>query len=258
MAEGVIYKYTSPSGKVYIGQTLHKKTRINEHKCMAFKGSKSPFHRAIVKYGLKSFTSEIIETIVGDPSYVKSKLNELEEYYIEKLNTRVPNGYNVAVGGDSKAGYTVSEETKKLISLANKGHITTEETKEKIRQANLGQKRGKETREKISRAAIGRKVSEETKLKLSKIHKGKKFSTEHKEKIKQALLGRPCTWKDKIALSKCNKKVLQYKKDGTFITEYSSVTSASDNTGISMTNLYKCLSGKNHTAGGFMWKYKEN
>lgn len=258
MAEGIIYKYTSPSSKVYIGQTLHKKTRINEHKYKASKGSKSPFHRAIVKYGLKSFTREILETIVGDPNYVKNKLNELEEYYIEKLNTRVPNGYNVTVGGDSKAGYIVSEETKKLISQANKGHITTEETKEKIRQANLGQKRSKETRERISVAALGREVSEETRLKLSKIHKGRKFSIVHREKIKQALLGRPCTWKDKIALSKCNKRVLQYRKDGTFITEYSSVTSASDSTGISKTNLYKCLSRKNHTAGGFMWKYKKN
>jgi hypothetical protein len=40
---GIIYKYTSPSNKSYIGQTIHEHTRYMRHKRMEWDNK---FHRA--------------------------------------------------------------------------------------------------------------------------------------------------------------------------------------------------------------------
>jgi hypothetical protein len=52
---GVIYKYTSPSGKSYIGQTVREDQRKKEHYYLAYcyENSKfdTKFYKAIRKYG---------------------------------------------------------------------------------------------------------------------------------------------------------------------------------------------------------------
>lgn len=53
--KGIIYKYTSPSGKCYIGQTINEDRRKLQHKRAAFnenhKEYDKPFYRALRKYG---------------------------------------------------------------------------------------------------------------------------------------------------------------------------------------------------------------
>lgn len=46
---GIIYRYRSPSGKYYIGQTIDGKRRKATHKNLASKGIDLPFYRAIKK-----------------------------------------------------------------------------------------------------------------------------------------------------------------------------------------------------------------
>lgn len=60
---GIIYKYTSPSNKIYIGQTIHEHTRYMRHKRTE---GDNKFHRAIKKYGFEKFTYEVIFTIDND------------------------------------------------------------------------------------------------------------------------------------------------------------------------------------------------
>lgn len=93
---------------------------------------------------------------------------------------------------------------------------------------------------------------------MSKTRKGRKFSDIHRTNISKALKGRKCTWSDKIIASKSIKHVIQYDTDGSYLNEYSSVKEASDKTKIKICTIYKCLSGSNKTAGGFIWKYKED
>lgn len=52
-----------------------------------------------------------------------------------------------------------------------------------------------------------------------------------------------------------SKKVLQYTKDGQFITEYPSISEASRQTGIFDSQICNCCKGKFKSAGGFIWKY---
>ena len=105
--KGIIYKITSPSGKVYVGQTICSfEKRMREHKskyseCTLLK-------RAIDKYK-DEMKYEIIEDNVP-----QEQLDEREIYWIKELNSLAPNGYNCNSGG--KAEQAVSQETKDNIS----------------------------------------------------------------------------------------------------------------------------------------------
>jgi hypothetical protein len=92
--QGIIYKVTSPSGKIYVGQTVHTlEERIKGHNkkstnCTLLK-------RAIDKYG-DEMVYEIIETVPHE------LLDERETYWIKELNSLAPNGYNCSTGGNNK------------------------------------------------------------------------------------------------------------------------------------------------------------
>lgn len=90
--KGIIYKITNKvNGKSYIGQTRYTlEFRWRQH---IHKKDDTYFHNAIRKYGIESFSLEILE----ECDY--SKLNEREIFYIAKYNT-FKEGYNLTIGGD--------------------------------------------------------------------------------------------------------------------------------------------------------------
>lgn len=53
-----------------------------------------------------------------------------------------------------------------------------------------------------------------------------------------------------------SKPILQYNKDGELLFEYPSISEASRQSGISITAIHNCLSGRSKTSGGYLWKYK--
>ena len=208
---GVIYRITNKiNGKPYVGQTRQKLSqRIYGHK--SNKG-KSAIDAAIAKYGWKNFTVEIIEVCPVE------SLNEKERYWIAKLNSKAPNGYNLTDGGDGLVGCT--QETRDKMSLAkkgkkrkphssetrakmsakakgrpssNKGKHLSEETRAKLSASNTGKKHTSETRAKISASNkgennpnYGKHRSPETKAKISAAEKGKHLSEETRAKISAA------------------------------------------------------------------------
>lgn len=100
----------------------------------------------------------------------------------------------------------------------------------------------------------GKKHSEETKRKISESNIGKhfkKFSEEARHNMSLAQKGRPY-----VKLYE-GKKVLQYNRDGSFVKEYNSIKDASKSVGISRCGISLCLTGKQYTAGGYTWKYKD-
>lgn len=103
MPNGIIYKYTSPSGKCYIGQTINSLDRRARANGVGYKHCPA-FYKAIQKYGFQNFTCEILKTVIADSlKSVGEQLNVWEQYYIELYNSLSPNGYNIRAGGDSKA-----------------------------------------------------------------------------------------------------------------------------------------------------------
>ena len=106
--KGYIYKWTNIiNNKVYIGQTFNKERRHREFICIdRFYTSNNPdnlskIDKARIKYGIESFKYEILEEIeLNNKKELLDKLNELEEYYIDRYNS-IENGYNTIKGGSS-------------------------------------------------------------------------------------------------------------------------------------------------------------
>lgn len=102
--KGIIYKYTSPSGKSYIGQTLYPNQRKYQHKRAAIKGHISKFCDAIRKYGWDAFIYEVLfTTSEQNPDIREDILNEQEVYFI-KIFDSFNNEYNETIGGKVLSG----------------------------------------------------------------------------------------------------------------------------------------------------------
>ncbi len=118
---GIIYKVTNnTNGKSYIGQTIDKLSRRKSgHKCR-FKSGKyknSILYLAFEKFGWENFSWSVI-----DECGTKEELDRLEKLYIENLNTKSPNGYNLTDGGDGGTlGYEHTGEDRKRMSNLKDG-----------------------------------------------------------------------------------------------------------------------------------------
>jgi len=93
---GIIYRATSPSGKVYIGQTvLPLLTRIIAHYSLAKQESREyKFMRALRKYGGDIYWQALHRDVP------ESHLNDLEYKEVQRYDSFY-NGYNCTKGGDS-------------------------------------------------------------------------------------------------------------------------------------------------------------
>ena len=72
---------------------------------------------------------------------LESKLNELEEYYIQEYNT-YELGYNSTSGGEGCLNRIVSEETRLKISKTLMGHSISEETRLKMSASYVNNRKG--------------------------------------------------------------------------------------------------------------------
>lgn len=156
MIEGVIYKYTSPANKNYIGQTTQETKRRNTWYNLNSKYGGPKITRARTKYTPEKFTYQVLYRETFDTLEEANKiLDLLETYYIGYYDSYV-NGYNDTLGG-----------------LGCNGRTITKETRDKIRKAHLNKILSEETKQRIAYKVKGRKVSKETKEKLSKIRRAK-------------------------------------------------------------------------------------
>ena len=123
---GFIYKITSPSNKIYVGQTKKQvpEKRWKEHCWESRSGKTHALSNAIRKYGAENMKFEVIEECPDD------MLNEREHYWIEKLNSLSPNGYNLRSGGgvnelceESRARISATKLQKSIDKKGYTGHV---------------------------------------------------------------------------------------------------------------------------------------
>ena len=98
---GYIYQIVNKcNGKAYVGQTIDLERRKMNHFSDLKKGKHfNPYlQKAYNKYGVDNFDFIVIEECN------ETLLDEREEYWIQKLCTRKPNGYNILPGGSSLRG----------------------------------------------------------------------------------------------------------------------------------------------------------
>lgn len=155
---GYIYKITSPSGRIYIGQTSNMFNRTNYYKGGHCKGQVA-LYNSISKYGWHEHKLEILETRSSE-MYINEVLNSLEVYYVAyyKSNySRYPSsrGMNLTDGGGGMRGYKMSKESIQKMSNSKKG-ISTITSEGRIRLSRIHKERvnSKESIEKHTRNRV--------------------------------------------------------------------------------------------------------
>ena len=117
------------NGKVYVGQSKNVMTRRVQHERGDTSNSRR-FHNAMQKYGAEGFDWVVLEFCDID------QLNEREAYWVQKLDSLHPNGYNLTSGGGafqkhhSETRLKFSQNQKKLVE-SNEHHFQSPEFIEK-------------------------------------------------------------------------------------------------------------------------------
>lgn len=110
-----IYKITNLINNMkYIGQSTWIEMRFNEHKNMSSHYTCRYLWNAFDKYGVDNFSFEILEECN------ENELQKRERYWIEKLNTLYPNGYNGTNGGETLSGFKFCEDAQRRKSITLK------------------------------------------------------------------------------------------------------------------------------------------
>jgi group I intron endonuclease len=121
------------TNKKYIGKTVDPKRRWKMHQnCV---GGCTALHNSIKKYGKENFAFEIIEKYESEIDAYKN-----EAIVINKLNTKIPNGYNITDGGIGFVGNKKTKEHIEKVANAHRGMKRSEETKKRISESKLGKK----------------------------------------------------------------------------------------------------------------------
>ena len=223
---GFIYKYTSPSGKSYIGQTCRSMKERAGKDGQGYTNC-SIFFNAIQKYGFENFKKEILEEVS------LSDIDERERFYIALYNTVQPNGYNVKIGGQDD----YQSRGKRIIPVI-KYDLTGKFVKcfESVKAA--------------AEDAGSNYQAIENVLNKSRKH--------HKNYIYRYVGEKP---PEPIKMVPTHgRKVGQYTLGGKFIAEYSSANEAARAIGKNSNagrNIRSVCSGDRQSAFGFKWKNLE-
>lgn len=151
-----IYKITSPTDKVYIGQSWNIRERWRGYKKPSSLKRQPAIDRSIRKYGLQSHCFEIVHELPSDVDQVT--LDAYEQLYMDMYRD-----CNVRLLNAKEAG--------------SKGKHS-DETKDKLRQSKLGTKAHPDVKQRMSEQRKGIKKSETHKLNISKSHIGRRLFVE--------------------------------------------------------------------------------
>lgn len=227
-----IYKYTSPSGGVYIGQTSQE---VDQRAQKDGKGYLSinkntgeylqpAIAHAIIKYGWNNLKKEILfDNLSSQEADEKEK--ELIEFY--------RNGgkcYNIASGGKGIPG--VNERKIKQYSL--QGTFIREWNSLKEAEKYLNKPKAEAN---ISACCLGKKNRAYGYI--------WRYSNDPNN-----LEVKP--------LTPYRAPIDQYTREGDYITTYQTIAEASKQTGIGDTSIGNCLRGRSKSAGGYVWKFNND
>lgn len=135
----IIYRHTSPSGKVYIGITSKKNPEHRWNKGRNYRNT-TYFYNAIKKYGWDNIKHEILFYNVPEDRAKKLEISLIRHYKNLGIS------YNITEGGEGVLGLKHSEECKKKMSEIRMSKYTSEERKELSRKAGLCNKGNKYNR----------------------------------------------------------------------------------------------------------------
>ena len=104
-----IYKITSPSGRIYIGQSINIKKRFYGYKFITNSKGQIKLNRSFLKHGIINHNFEIIENCI------ESELNNRERYWQDFYNCMII-GLNCKLTTTNDKSGRLSIETKNKLS----------------------------------------------------------------------------------------------------------------------------------------------
>ena len=215
---GVIYKITSPSGRLYVGKTHDLRKRVNAYKCDVRKNRKDlKLHNSLRKYGWDAHILEVIEEVED------ALLDEREIYWIAEFNTycyKNSRGLNMTLGGDGQRSTWMHDlerrrKQSKVFSGAGNPFYGKTHTEEFKKQKAI-------------------QVSE--------------YNKKNGVRVPE--------WGVQKAREVVRKKILCYDLQGNFLKEYDSLSSASSELSISHQSITDSLIKRKSQAKGYVFRYK--
>jgi group I intron endonuclease len=246
-----IYKWTSPTGRIYVGQSSNLKQRLEWYKGGGLNKSKMfKIKRSFNKYGIENHIFEEIEYCSLE------QLNEREIYWGLFYNV-LKKGLNCKLG---EQNCIFSESTKNKMSKAKIGkplsiehQLNREKSLQKYwemtRENKVPKKKyngnyipTQEHRENISKSKIGKSIhTNESKTKLSIIGKQRDMTKIHQAAAKSNSI-----------------PINQYNINGEFIKSFISAQQAEmEIKGKKGDRIRACIRGEQKTAYGYIWKESE-
>lgn len=249
-----IYKITSPTGKVYIGQTRNVIVRFRAHRNFKWCKYKSALFNSLNKYGRDRHRFDIIHLLPNDVA--QTVLDTYEQLYmdcysdcnVELLNSK-DGGYKGAHSEDAKLKMSIKAKSflknnpnkageyaarlnaaKKEWQNENPGYL-----EDKVKELQSGAKQWRDNNPEAVKTNIKKANDASAALKT-----GIKRSTEDRKKISEGQYI----------------PVIQLSLSGQFIKEWRSIKDAADGVGLHNSTLVHHLKGRLKTAGGFTWRYK--
>jgi len=243
-----IYKITSPSKCIYIGQSKNIERRFNEYKINQCKTQKR-LYNSLLKHGWQNHKFEIIHELPIDVTQ-----DVLDRYEIFVWKQYKEAGFEMLNIQEPGNGGKHSDNTKSLISLKNKEYEITQFDKSGkfIKHWTSVYEAGKILN--ILSGCIYANLSNRTKTSGGFIFKKGIL----KENINPPLPRKKCINRRKRKKSRLYCPVFQYSLDGTFIKEWRSMTVAAEELKLNQRCISAVCNNITKQTGGFKWSKTKN
>lgn len=233
--EWVIYKITSPTGRIYIGKTSQFVKRMNHYRSKKKIESGRIIEKSIAKYGFSSHRIEIIESFLDTLNVADSKeMFWIRSYMSNFQKYPKQNGMNLTDGGDGIIGYVRSDYSKLKMSNIARSNSETMKRAKRMSSDHIG-------------AYKNRKRPKYIGIKISAAKSGKQLSEKHRNSLSAAKIGKP---------SNNKRGVLIYDMNGKLVSECGSVRGAAKLIGGFNSAIFNVLNGTYKQHKGFVLKYK--
>ena len=134
MAQSGIYKITSPSGKIYIGQSSNIERRMIEHKYRS-KTKNLKLYSSLRKYGIDNHKIDIL--FLSKDKYEKDRMESIYIKYYDTINNGL-NHIDTLSGGCGFSGKKHTEENVLKIKERMNGYKPTKAIEKRMKKVFCG------------------------------------------------------------------------------------------------------------------------